>query len=129
MLSDACLLADPGDFSSANRYNVTFPFTDGGDHACTALSSPIIISLVDDDVFEDVEFFEAHITMISDKLEVGIGPQDAISVFITDDDCEYLDLQSRFRIRKTNILLKRILNNLIYKYVGIQFDCTLQEVL
>ena len=87
---------------------MTFPFTDGGDRACTALSSTIIISLVDDDVFEDVEFFEAHIAVISDKLEVGIGPQNAISVFITDDDCEYLDLQSRLRIRKTNIMLKRI---------------------
>ena len=105
MLSDACLLADPGDFSSANRYNVTFPFTDGGDPSCNALSSPIIISLVDDDIFEDVEFFEARIAVISDRLEVGNGSQDAISVFITDDDCEYLDLQSRFRIRKCIIML------------------------
>ncbi len=95
MLSDACLLADPGDFSSANRYNVTFPFTDGEDPACTALSTPILIDLVDDDIFEDVEFFEAHIAVISDSSEVGIGQQDVISVFITDDDCEYLlDLQS-----------------------------------
>ena len=108
MLSDACLLADPGDFSSANRYNVTFPFTNGGDPACNALSSPIIINLVDDDIFEDVEFFEAHIAVTSDRLKVGIDSQDAISVFITDDDCEYLDLQSRFRIRKSIIMLKKI---------------------
>ena len=87
---------------------MTFPFTDGGDRACTTLSSTIIIGLVDDDVFEDVEFFEARIAVISDKLEVRIGPQNAISVFITDDDCEYLDLQSRLRIRKTNIMLKQI---------------------
>ena len=92
MLSDACLLADPGDFSSANHYNVTFPFTDGGDPACNVLSSPIVIGLVDDDIFEDVEFFEAHIAVISNRLEVRVGPQNAISVFITDDDCEYVDL-------------------------------------
>ena len=89
MLSDACLLADPGDFSSANRYNVTFPFTDGGDPAWNAtLSSPIIIGLVDDDIFEDVEFFQARIVVTSDRLSVRIGSQDAIKVFITDDDCE-----------------------------------------
>ena len=78
---------------------MTFPFTDGGDRACTALSSTIIIGLVDDGIFEDVEFFEVRIAVISDRLEVRVGPQNAISVFITDDDCEYLYLQSRFRIR------------------------------
>ena len=91
MLSDACLLADPGDFSSANRYNVTFlqsVFTDGGDPAPSTLSSPIIISLVNDDISEDVEFFWARIVVTSDRLRVRIGPQDAIKVFITDDDCE-----------------------------------------
>ena len=91
MLSDVCLLADPGDFSSANRYNVTFlqsAFTDGGDPAPSTLSSPIIIGLVNDDIFEDVEFFRARIVVTSDRLRVRIGPQDAIKVFITDDDCE-----------------------------------------
>ena len=89
MLSDACLLADSGDFSSANRYNVAFPFTDGGDPVWNAtLSSPIIIGLVDDDIFEDVEFFQARIVVTSDRLRVRIGPQDAIKVFITDDDRE-----------------------------------------
>ena len=91
MLSDVCLLADPGDFSSANRYNVTFlqsVFTDGGDPAPSMMSSPIIISLVNDDIFEDVEFFRARIVVTSDRLRVRIGPQDAIKVFITDDDRE-----------------------------------------
>ena len=91
MLSDFCLLADPEDFSSANRYNVTFlqfDFTDGGDPAPSMMSSPIIISLVNDDIFEDVEFFRARIVVTSDRLRVRIGPQDAIKVFITDDDCE-----------------------------------------
>ena len=91
MLSDACLLADPEDFSSANRYNVTFlqsVFTDGGDPAPSTLSSPIIISLVNDDICEDVEFFQARIVVTSDRLRVRIGPQDAVKVFITDDDCE-----------------------------------------
>ena len=91
MLSDACLLADPGDYSSANRYNVTFlqsVFTDGGDPAPSTLSSPIIISLVNDDICEDVEFFWARIVVTSDRLRVRIGPQDAIKVFITDEDSE-----------------------------------------
>ena len=91
MLSDACLLADPGDFSSANRYNVTFlqsVFTDGGDPAPSTLSSSIIISLVNDDVCEDVEFFQARIVVTSDRLRVRIGPQNAVKVFITDDECE-----------------------------------------
>jgi len=88
VLSDACLLADPGDYSSANRYNVTFPFTDGEDPACNTLSSPIIIDLVDDDIVEDVEFFWARIAVTSDRLRVRFGLQDAIKVFITDDDRE-----------------------------------------
>ena len=132
MLSDACLLADPGDFSSANRYNVTFlqsVFTDGGDPAPSMLSTPIIISLVNDDICEDVEFFQARIVVTSDRLRVRIGPQDAVKVFITDDDCE-LDLlnpECMFGIRKTKIVLSRDRNNLIYNcYVGMQFDCTLQ---
>ena len=52
------------------------------------LSSPIIIHLVNDMIFEDVEFFQARIVVTSDRLKVRFGPQDAIKVFITDDDCE-----------------------------------------
>ena len=63
-------------------------FTDGGDPGPSMLSSPIIISLVNDDIFEDVEFFKARIVVTSDRLRVRIGSQDAIKVFITDDDCE-----------------------------------------
>ena len=52
------------------------------------MSSPIIISVVNDDICEDVEFFQARIVMTSDRLRVRNGPQDAIKVFITDDDRE-----------------------------------------
>ena len=101
MLSDACLLVDPGDYSSANRYNVTFLFTDGGDPALFMLSSPIIIKLANDVIFEDVEFFRARIVVTSDRLRVRIGPQDAIKVFITDDDreSEIYSILSMFGIR------------------------------
>jgi len=104
LLSDACLLADPGDYSSANRYNVTFlqsVFTDGGDPALSTLSSPIIIKLVNDVIFEDVEFFRARIVVTSDRLRVRIGPQDAIKVFITDEDSEseIYSILSMFGIR------------------------------
>ena len=62
--------------------------TDGDDPLSSMLSSPIIISLVNDDIFEGVEFFQARIVVTSDRLRVRIGPQDAVKVFITDDDCE-----------------------------------------
>ena len=89
--STNCLSADPGDYSSATRYNVTFhqtAFTDGDDPAPTALSSPILINITDDDIFEGAEYFQARIVETSDRLRVRIGPQDTVNVTITDDDSE-----------------------------------------
>ena len=63
-------------------------FTDGSDPAPSTLSSPIIISLVNDGICEDVEFFQARIVVTSDRVRVRIGPRDAIKVFITDEDSE-----------------------------------------
>ena len=92
-------------------------FTDGDAPAPSTLSSPIIISLVNDDIYEDVEFFRAHIVVTSDRLRVRIGPQDAIKVFITDDDCE----------SETDSILSVCLESeCLDNYVGRQFDCTLQ---
>ena len=71
-------------------YNVTFrqtAFTDGEDPDDTALSSPILIDIVDDDVFESVEYFQACIVETSDNVRVRIG-QDKVNVTITDDDSE-----------------------------------------
>ena len=84
-----CLSADPGDYSSATRYNVTFrqtAFTDGDDPAPTALSSPILINIMDDDIFECVEYFQARIVETSDRFRVRIGSQDTVNVNIIDDD-------------------------------------------
>ena len=82
------LSADPEDYSSATRYNVTFhqtAFTDGDDPAPTALSSPILINITDDDIFEGVEYFQARIVETSDGFRVRIG-QDNVNVTITDSE-------------------------------------------
>ena len=83
-----CLSTDPGDYSSARRYNVTFRqtvFTDGEDPDPTALSSAILINITDDDIFEDVEYFQARIVETSDRFRVRIG-QDTVNVTITDSE-------------------------------------------
>ena len=70
------------------RYNVTFrqtAFTDGDVPAETALSTPILIDITNDDIFEGVEYFQARIVETSDRFRVKIG-QDTVNVAITD--CE-----------------------------------------
>ena len=59
---------------------------DGDDPAPTALSSPILINITDDDIFEGVEYFQARIVETSDVLRVRIGPQDTVNVTITDSE-------------------------------------------
>ena len=81
---------DPEDYSSAVHYNVTFRqtvFTDGDVPNDTATSTPILISITDDDVFEGVEYFQAHIVQTSDEFRVRIG-QDRVNVTIKDNDSE-----------------------------------------
>ena len=83
-----CLTADPEDYSSAGRYNVTFRqnvLTDGDEPENTALSSPILINITNDDIFEGGEYFQAHIVETSDEVGVRIG-QDTVNVTIID--CE-----------------------------------------
>ena len=60
-------------------------FSDGEDPDDTALSSPILIDIVNDDIFEGVEYFQARIVETSDRFRVRIG-QDAINVPITDSE-------------------------------------------
>ena len=82
-----CLSTDPDDYSSARSYNATFrqtAFTDGEDPDDTALSSPILIDIVNDDVSEGVEYFQAHIVETSDEVRVRIG-QDTVNVTINDE--------------------------------------------
>ncbi len=71
-------------------YNVTFRqtvFTDVEEPSDTAASSPILISITDDDIFEGVKYFQAHIAQTSDEFRVRIG-QDRVNVTIIDDDRE-----------------------------------------
>lgn len=71
-------------------YNVTFRQTvllDGQNPPNSALSTPIRITIMDDDVLEGVEYFQAHIAQTSDEFRVRIG-QDRVNVTITDDDRE-----------------------------------------
>ena len=68
-------------------YNVTFRqtvFTDGEEPDDTALSSPILIDIVNNDVFEGVEYFQARIVETSDAFRVRIG-QDKVNVTINDE--------------------------------------------
>ena len=70
------------------RYNVTFRqtvFTDGGVPAIAALSSPILIDIANDDIFEGVEYFRARIVETSDRFRVRID-QDTVNVTITDSE-------------------------------------------
>ena len=83
------LSADPEDYSSAIQYNVTFRqtvFTDGDEPGNTALSSPILIDITNDDIFEGVEYFQAHIVETSDRFRVRIGQQDTVNIIITDSE-------------------------------------------
>ena len=70
------------------RYNVTFPqtaSTDRDDPAHTTVSSPIFSSIMEDDFFEGVEYFQAHIVETSDRFRVRIG-QNTVNVTITDSE-------------------------------------------
>ena len=77
-----CLPADPEDYSSAKRYNVTFcqsVFTDKDYPAPFTLSTPITIDITNDGIAEGVEYFQET----SDRFRVRIG-RDTINVTITD---------------------------------------------
>ena len=81
-----CLPADPEDYSSAKRYNVTFcqnVFTDEDYPAPFTLSPPITIDITNDGIAEGVEYFQARIVETSDWIRVWIG-RDTINVTITD---------------------------------------------
>ena len=58
-------------------------FVDGGYPAPFALSSPITIGIVDDDILEGIEYFQVHILETSDYFRVRTG-QNIINVTITD---------------------------------------------
>ena len=80
--------ADPEDYSSAVRYNVTFcqtAVTETQTPAHSAVSSLILITITDDDIFEGVEYFQARIVETSDRFRVRIG-QDTVNVTITDSE-------------------------------------------
>ena len=88
MQYDTYLSADHEDYSSAGRYNVTFrqtAVTDIDNPNSTALSSPIVIDIVNDYVFEGVEYFQAHIVETSDEIRVKIG-QGTVNVTIIDSE-------------------------------------------
>ena len=82
------LSADPEDYSSAVQYNVTFrqtAYTDGDVPDSIAVSTPILIDILDDSISESVECFQARIVGISDGCRVRIA-QDTVSVTITDSE-------------------------------------------
>ena len=92
-----CLSADPEDYSTAMRHNVTFhqtAFTDGDDPTNTTLSSPIFINITNDNIFEGAEYFQARIVETSDRFRVRIG-QDTVNVTINDSE-SFTSLYNKF---------------------------------
>ena len=60
-------------------------FTDGDVPTNTALSSPILINITSDDIFEGVEYFQVRIVETSDEFRVRIV-QDTLNITITDSE-------------------------------------------
>ena len=60
-------------------------FTDRDTPGNTALSSPILINITNDDILEGGEYLQAHIVETSDKVRVRIG-QDTVNVTIIDSE-------------------------------------------
>ena len=60
-------------------------FTDGDEPASTALSSPILIDITNDNIFAGVEYFQTRIVETSDRFRVRIG-QDTVNITITDSE-------------------------------------------
>ena len=60
-------------------------FTDGDTPTNTALSSPILIDITNDDIFEGMEYFPARIVETSDRFRVRIG-QDTVNVTIKESE-------------------------------------------
>lgn len=66
------------------QYNVTFgqtTFFDTIEPEPFAVSSTILIDIVNDDISEDMEYFQAHIVETSDRRKVRIG-QGSVTVNI-----------------------------------------------
>ena len=87
-----CLSADPKDYSSAGRYNVSFSQTallDIFEPLAIAQSSPIVIDIMSDDTFEGIEYFQASIVETADFERVRIG-QDTVNVTIIDSESLFL---------------------------------------
>ncbi len=59
--------------------------TDRDEPENTALSSPILINITNDDIFEGGEYFQARIVQTSDIFRVRIG-QDTVNFTITDSE-------------------------------------------
>ena len=92
-----CLSADPEDYSSAVRYNVSFSQTallDIFEPLAVAQSSPIVINITSDDTFEGIEYFQARIVETPDSVRVRIGQDQSINVTIIDS--ESLILSDKF---------------------------------
>ena len=54
------------------------------------MSTPFFIDIVDNVIFEGMEYFQVQIVETSDRFRVKIGPQGTVNVTIIDDDSEPL---------------------------------------
>ena len=88
-------ITDPGDYSGATRYNVTFPqtaLTDRDEPSSFAQSDPVSIAITNDNRAESSEYFQMHIVRTSDSIRVRIGLNKTARVIITDDDSEFASI-------------------------------------
>ena len=88
------------------HFNVTFrqtAVTDGDDPAPSAVSSPTVINITEDDIFEGVEYFQAQIVETSDNVRVRIG-LDTVNVTIIDSTGEAFMYSARIVHSAENFL-------------------------
>ena len=71
-------LSAPEDYEAINSSTIIF--------SPTQTSAMVSVTIVDDDVLEDVEQFTVEVVATGGQERVDVG--DAASVFISDDDCE-----------------------------------------
>ena len=71
-------LSAPEDYEAINSSTIIF--------SPTQTSAMVSVTVVDDDVLEDVEQFTVEVVATERQERVDVG--DAASIFISDDDCE-----------------------------------------
>ena len=76
--TDNILFSAPDDYEAIVSSTITF--------SSTQTSATVSVTIVDDDVLEDVEQFTAEVVATGGQERVDVG--DVTSIYISNDDCE-----------------------------------------